>query len=610
MIKKYYKIIISFFSFAILTIIFTYPVIFKMSTGVYGPFYGTDNRGTICELWWLKYAWLNHIQPNFTTMLVYPFGADIATVKGAPLNMFVYKWLTILTNEIFVYNFILLLGFLLSAVFTYYLVYFLTKNRTVSFISGIIFAFCPYHFNKAWEHFGLAQTFWVPLYSLALLKLWKKPVFKNSLLVAVVFSLMLAFDLNYAYIMSVFTLGFIIFILFYKKSSLRFIKMFGLSVFIGSLINFSFIYPIFKTIFFIPKADLDLTTAHVYVRSFHYLFTHSARPLSYLLPSSAHPVFGNFTKSMFGSIFYGRNSIEQTLYLGWIPLILSFIAFRTWKRKRLNAQNLKLDTRYSTTEGSSEYYRRIPNTNTDNNDFMISFFIFTAILGFIFSMPPYINLGLFKVYFPSFFMYKFLPAYRSYARFGILVIFAVSILAGFGLKYILQKIKTPGKRVVFASFITCFILFEFLNIPPFHVTDLSNPPKVYEWVSGQKGDFAIAEYPFGEEGMGEAQMDYDFLFYQRIHQKPLINGASIGSKGYEVRKKIANLKNPATPGILKYLGAKYVIVHLDKYKGYRSAEVIGGAPDFKKQKGLKLIKKFGDAEVYVITAKAVEVKVD
>ena len=230
MIKKYYTIIVSFFSFAILTIIFTYPVIFKMSTGMYGPFYGTDSRGTVWDFWWLKYAWANNLNCQLTSMYAYPFGAKISVISSSPLNISFYKWLTILTNEIFTYNFILLLGFLLSAVFTYYLVYFLTKNRTVSFISGMIFAFCPYHFNKAWEHFGLAQTFWIPLYSLALLKLWKKPVFKNSLLAAIVFSLMLAFELSYAYIMSVFTLGFIIFVLFYKKSSLRFVKMFGLAI--------------------------------------------------------------------------------------------------------------------------------------------------------------------------------------------------------------------------------------------------------------------------------------------------------------------------------------------------------------------------------------------
>jgi len=589
-IKKYYKSIITFFSFTIITIISTYPVIFKMSTGVYGPLYGTDNRGTIWDLWWLKYAWSNNIQPNFTLMYAYPFGADIATVKGAPLGMFASKWLTILTDEIFVYNFSLLLGFLLSAIFTYYLVYFLTKNRTVSFISGIIFAFCPYHFNKAWEHFGLAQTFWVPLYSLTLLKLWKKPVLKNSFLVAIVFSLMLAFELNYTYIMSIFTIGFIIFILFCKKSSLKFVKMFGLAIFIGSLINISFIYPIFKTIFFGSKADL--ATANVYVRSFHYLFTHSARPLSYLLPASVHPIFGNFTKSMFGSILYGRNSIEQTLFLGWIPLILAFTAYRRWKKRR----KLRRTTNYK--------------LNDSNDDFMISFFIFATILGFAFSMPPYINLGLFKVYFPSFFMYKIFSAYRAYARFGILVMLGVSVLAGFGLKHILGKIKTPAKRFVFTSFILCFVLFEFLNIPPFHVTDLSNPPGAYKWISKQEGKFAIAEYPLGEGGTGEAQMEYDYIFYQRIHQRPLINGASIGTKGYKIKEKIIDLKSPTTAGILRYLGAKYVIVHLDKYKGYKFAEVIGEAPDFTRQKGLKLIKKFDNTEIYEIIAEPIEFRIE
>lgn len=605
-LKKYKKEFSISLAFIFLILIFTHPVIFKMSTVVYGKVFGTDNRGTIWGFWWLKYAWSNNLPVNFTNMYAYPFGSVMATVNNSSLSLFAYKWLTILTDEIFTYNFILLLGFLLSGIATYFLTYKFTKNKIASAISGLIFTFCPYHFNKAWEHFGLAQTFWVPLYLLALFNLWERPKLKNSIWLAVVFSLMLSFEFNYTYIMSVFTLGFIIFVIFYQwrqklklvfrknpKSNnkddrhfLNFFKMFTASGLVCIIINLRFIYPIFKTIFFTPKADLNLATANVYVRSFNYLFTHSARPLSYLLPSSAHPVFGNFTKSMFGSMLYGRNSIEQTLYLGWIPLILCFIAFRAWKRKRINKKS------------------------NNKDDFIIGLLLFSGVLGFLFSLPPYINLLFFKIYLPSFFMYKILPMYRAYARFGVLVMLAVSILSGFGFKYIFDKIKLSKVKILFTTLIIGLVLFEFTSIPPLRVTDISNPPKVYEWLAKQEGDFVIAEYPMAEEGMGEAQMDYDFIFYQRIHQKPLINGASIGSKGYKIREMIARLDKSSTPGILKYLGTDYIVVHLDKYKTTKAADIKGQVPNFSRQSGLKLIKDFGDVQVYGITAKAIEPNVE
>lgn len=598
-LKSYYQEILIFSGFILLTLIATYPIIFRIHTSVYGPLYGTDCEGTLWGLWWLKYAWLNHAPPNFISIIVYPFGADFSKILILGC-FFLFKWAVILTNEIFVYNSSLLFSFFISAVTMYYLVYQFTKNRVASVVSGIIFAFCPYHFNRTWEHFLLAQIQWIPLYSLTLLNLWRKPRFKNALFTTLAFTLVITFDPSYTYIMSIFTLGFMIFTAIYRwrdklgsvnrqlrELSLQVIKMTMIALFFTMILNLLIFYPTLKIMLIVPKTETIVALG--YVRPFSYLFTHSARPLSYLLPASAHPIFGKFTKSMFGTIFYGRGSIEQTLYLGWVPIILAFIAFGRWRRTR----KLKIE---------------------DKDDFIIGFFIFSAIVGFLFSMPPYFNLGIFKIYFPSFFMYKLLPMFRAYARFGVLVMLCVSVLAGFGLKYVLEKFKTPKKRFIFTTLITCLVLFEFTNIPPFHVTDIGKPPLVYQWLKEQKGDFAIVEYPLGETvGPGEANMPNDYLFYQRVHQKKLINGAQIGTYAYKVKQKINKIMAPETPGILRWLGAKYVVVHLDRYKTAADSEamdILGETPDLSKQRGLKLVKKFGDVEVYEVMAQPIEPKVD
>lgn len=589
-IKLYYQEILIFLAFIFITLIATYPVIFKINNSIYGPLYGTDNLATLWHLWWPKYAWLHHLSAKFIPISASPFGVDFSKIPLSLGCAFFFRWSVILANEIFVFNFVLLLSFFISAVIMYYLVYRFTKNRVASAVSGIIFAFCPYHFNRAWEHFLLAQIQWLPLYALMLLNLWKKPVLKNALFAALAFALVIVFDFSYAYIMSVFTLGFLVFVFLYRwrdkikcqvqKSTWRVVKMTVMAMLLAMLIHFPTLYSIFKTILFVPKTEAIAIQG--YVRPFHYLFTHSARPLSYLLPASAHPIFGNFTKSMFGSIFYGRGSIEQTLYLGWVPIILAFIAFRRWRRTR----KLKIE---------------------DKDDFIIGFFIFSAIAGFLFSMPPYFNLGIFKIYFPSFFMYKILPMFRAYARFGVLVMLCVSVLAGFGLKYILERIRTTKKRFAFTALVSCLILFEFTNIPPFHVTDISKPPLVYQWIKEQKGDFAIVEYPLGESvGPGESAIPNDYLFYQRVHQKKMINGAQIGTYAYKVKQKISKIMAPQIPGILSWLGARYVIVHLDRYKTSEdldAMEVLGEVPDLSKQKGLKFVKRFNSVEVYEVIAK-------
>jgi len=608
-IKLYYQEILTFLFYIFVTLIATYPVIFNMNKFVYGPLYGTDNESVIWGFWRFKYVWLKHIaEADFTTMIGYPFGTDLHFGDCAPISIFLSKWFTILTNEVFTFNIIILLSFFLSAVFMYYLVYQFTKNKVAGLISGIVFAFSPYHFIKTWEHLSLLQIQWIPLYVWGLLNLYKKPILKNVLLTSLAFGIIIIFDYTYAYIMSIFTLGFIIFILLYQLKNMIDIenvalikkvwKVLGMTVAavaLGLLFNSPALYRIFKTMLFYPKTDVAI--ANLYIRPLRYLFTQSARPLSYLLPSVEHPIFGRLTKSMLGSIFYGRGSIEQTLYLGWTPLIFAFIAFKVWNKKRKNKQLAV----------NSEQL-------TEKDNFYIGFFIFSAILAFLFSLPPYFNLWIFKIYFPSFFMYKILPMFRAYARFGILVMLCVSVLAGFGLKYILERIRSQKNKFAFSTFIIFLVLFEFTNIPPFHATDISKPPSVYQWLKGQRGDFAIAEYPLGESmQLSESAVHLDYIFYQRIHQKKLINGAQIGTYAYKIKEKINKIMDAQTPGILKWLGAKYVVIHLDRYKTAEDSDamdIIGEAPDLSKQKGLKLVKKFNDVEVYEVVALPIEPKVD
>ena len=296
--------------FILLTALVTFPTACKMNSNIYGPFFGTDNRSVIWNFWRLKYNWENNLPSQLRSTIAYPFGVDYSLKPKFPISDFIFKWSTILTNEIFAFNFMLLVSFVLSGFFAYLLAFRITKNRVAAFISGLIFAFCPYHVNKAWEHFSLSQTQWIPLYALALLNLKDKPNFRNSVFVALAFSLIVGFDFSYAYIISTFTLGFIAFILLYQwkyklglkkdlsgtiveKNNFKIIAMTGLALIIAALINFPILFPIFKNIFFTPKTDL--VVSDIYVRSFKYLFSHSARPLSYLLPASSHPVFGKFT---------------------------------------------------------------------------------------------------------------------------------------------------------------------------------------------------------------------------------------------------------------------------------------------------------------------------
>ncbi len=654
--------IIIFSFFILLSLVVTYPLILKISFHIYGVL--GDSSAAIWRIWWNKYALLNGISSSFCPLIAVPFGVDFSKMPCSPLIDYLTLLLALPFNEIFAYNFYILVSFPLSAITMYYLVRHFTKDKSASAVAGIIYGFCPYHFAHAWQHITLSDIQWMPLYVLTLFKLDEARTYKRAILCGLAFSLVTLSNHYCGYFMVVFT---VVFILWkgwqgwqaikgknkeqvsrweseqvskkhraeaIQQSSSQAIKTdrrtdgetgrrgdrspitdhqspfkTGGVVLIAIIIAISVILPFnysaLRTFVIISKTTSVSELG--YVRPLEDLFMYSARPLGYLLPSIDHPILGRYTEKTVETPFYGGHPIEQTLYLGWVGVILSFVAIRQWRRKN-REQVRKWESGQVSREQRLSGYQVIRLSGKGKNRSLItdyrsrravSFFLFAGIVALLFSFEPYLELGNFRIFFPSYFMYKIIPMVRIIARFGIVVLLSVSVLAGIGLTSVLRRMSTPMKKGIFTSLIILLIFFEFTNIPPFHTTDVSTTPPVYKWLSEQPGDFIIAEYPL--------ETDSRYLFYQRIHQKRLINGALPGSQADRIHKRVINILDPETPGILRHLGAKYVIFHPEEYLKSEGIEIIGELPDFSQQKGLKLVRTFDDAQVYAITAEPISV---
>ena len=610
-----------------LTLIFTFPLIFRLNTAIPG-FYSTDEPyGTLWSFWWFQYSHSHHINAYFCPVMASPFGLDLTLAPTYPVADSINKLLSVYLGEIAAYNLDILISFVLAAIFMYLLVYKLTSNKLASFFSAIIFSFCPYHVARAWQHPGLAQIQWFLLYILSLCNLRERATKKNIILCAAGFSLIALFNYYYAYFAFIVMLTFAVFVfatdkkiafgdnlnvrfsvvrkvlytfLHHKKGSLKTIRAIFISLAGSFLLLSPIILPIIKKALFVPKTK-DLV-AGGYLRNFLDLFEQSAKPLSYFLPATVHPVFGKFTENFVGTRFYGMSLTEHTLYLGWVPLLLALYAFNIWrKNKKLRFTN---------------YGLRI----TEHDNFYIGFFIFLAIVAWFFSQPPWWQIGPLKIYMPSFFMYKILPMFRAYCRFGVIVMLAVSVLAGFGIKFILGRFKNQKIRIVVTSLFCGLVLFEFWNWPPYKVIDVSSVPAVYYWLKRQPGTFIIAEYPLDADSPNEM-----YRFYQTVHEKKIINGTIPGTYANKVAQVIRKLSQPQTTGILKWMGVEYVLVHR---QGYTSTGLVDDSEELNKipvKPGLKLIKSFssqecrrkdimcvqksGPIDVYEVTASPIEPEV-
>jgi hypothetical protein len=565
--------ILIFLFFIFLTLLATYPLVFRMRSGIYG--YPGDSFTTLWKFWWLKHSiWQRHISPFFCSYQAAPFGVNLKALPQIGFHFYFVPGVLFFFNEILTYNIILLLGFFLSAVTMYFLVYHFTRDKVSSMVSGIIYAFCPFHSLHAMHHLSLASTQWMPLYLLTLFKLSEVRNFRNIFFCALAFSLVVFFDYYYGYLMAIATIVFLFFQLggalrkkvpmgeIIKNSRIIFITLVIVLIFI-----LPFTYNAAKAFLLTPKHAVSTEVG--YVRPFHDLFSYSARLFDYLLPSGTNPLLGKHRPDPLLS----PHALERTLYLGWVGIFLSIIAFRTWRRKS----------------------RRRQLKETPGAQGGVSFFCLLALVGFLFSLAPYLRLGNYKIFFPSYFMYKLVPMFRVYARFGVLIILSVSVLAGIGLCQLLAKMKSTKGKGILVSFIILLILLEFNHSPPFHNTDLSHIPEVYRWLAQREGDFIIAEYPLESyQGSG-----YYFL-WQRIHKKRMVNGALPGTKAYQTTEKLVNLSCPETVKVLKDLEVKCLILHPERYLESDEVEVLGGLPALEENPDLKLVRTFPGGRVYVI----------
>ena len=567
--------------FILLTLVFTFPLVFNLRSQIYD--YKGDLLETLWYVWWAKYAWQYDLSSQFVPIIAVPFGIDLSQdiAKNISLSFANYPllMLTVLTDEIFAYNFIMLLTFPLAGMAMYLLTYYFTKSRWGSFFAGLAFSFCPYHFAHA-SHITLANIQWMPLFVLFLFKMHNERTYLSATLCGLFFALTLLSDTYYGFFMLVLAGTFVIFKLFrrliHKRANFvphtgffKNLSLIVIAVFVAVLIWFPYIFPILRSYLFENGAGLSLQK---YIRDISQLYIYSTKMFDYILPATNQPVFGSITQKFVGSIFYGESVQEHSLYLGLVTIFLAFFGYRFWQdRKKMQVQDVA-------------ERRRL--------DFSIKFFASLAIVAFLFSLSPtFMILGR-HIKMPSYYVFQVLPFFRAIARFGIIVILALCVLAGFGFKFLIERLNNPLKKTTVKYSLIFLLVFEFMNIPPFRTTDIGNVPEVYLWLKDQNEKSIVIEYPLGN--------DVEYIFYQRVHKKRLVNGALPKTEAYSIAEKIKDITKPGTTDILRKLDVEFVILHLDSddYQQSEQLVIMKELDNFDKKYGLVLIKEFNGTKVF------------
>lgn len=471
----------------------TFPLILDFKT----HFFTDEGDGLmgVWNLWWVDHAVSHPAQyASFwhTDMLHQPYGITLLGHTLSPFNGLLASFLTRFMPLLEAHNLIVIFSFVASGVTAYWLAYYFCESVPGSLGAGWLFTFSAYHFTHVDGHLNLIALEWIPLFALCFSILMNKPTAWAAVGAAV--SLWLVLLSDYYYLFYCILLGGLILlwrmvrtgsIFFYLKN--EYAAPFGIFVFLSLVFLVPVVFP------------LILASARDPFLGGHDPLEFSLDLYSVFLPGERWR-FGGWTRSFWAtlpgdpaeiSVFPGGSLLLFAVYL-----LLFRRSFEDRTRALINA--------------------------------WLAYLLFFLVL----ALGPVLQIGGTVTGIPM--PYRLLEMVVPFvelsgvpARMIIMAVLAGSVLAGIAIHELLDAGKVGS---AFVMLIIPLMVFESLPAP-LPVTSVETPAYV---------NF-LADLPDDEIVLDlAAPNQYLHMFYQTIHEKPLVFGytARIPSSLFKQEKGI------------------------------------------------------------------------
>lgn len=529
--------------FIVMAIIMTWPLAQKMGDSIAGRI--GDNIYFIWMVGWFRKALFElHVNPFDVWFLNYPEGWSMAYTEIAAIMVMIGIGFSYLGGITFGYNAAMLFSFAAAGVTMYIWIRHLTKSRGAALVSGMIFAFIPYHTaHFLIGHLNLSGIQWFPLYFMGLWEVLSKSYQENGLkiqykwvLLAGISLGLIALTSTYYIFMTLFitALLVLVYILFINKKAFRekyfWINLIAVGIVSLPLVLFA-IYPYFSLLGQGGLPDRNIWITRRY----------SASPTDFILPSTDHFLWGQWV----GDHFNREMWVEGTLYIGVVTLVLAGFALirnPAFKMDRLRRFLLwGIGISIILAMGTDLHWLSEP--------------VEIALPAFLADLIGRPDL---PIPLPGYFLFKYFPFYaklRSLMRFGIFALLFFGVLAGFGAARIISCQKQT-KRWLTAAFLTLLVFLDFYPglFPEF--AEIKARPVDY-YLAEQLDRGPLVQLPF------EKAEDQENTYYTLIHNKPYIGGffnAFPPTQYTRIMPILQGFPDEASLALLNQFEVKYILV--------------------------------------------------
>jgi hypothetical protein len=508
----------------VLAFINTYPLITKFTSAA--RLDSTDGRWSVWVVSWVAHALTTNPLDVYRANIFYPHDNALAfseanLVAGA---LGIPAWL-LTRNPMTTHNSVFVLSFVLSFVGTYYLVRYLVEDRRAAAIAGVLYAYCPYVFGH-FPHIQLLMIGGLPVCLLAFHRYVDLATTARAVTLGLTLWLMgLACAYYGLFAGGMVALGSITLAIAERRV---FDWGYWRGITIAAVLCVGLTIP-----FFLPYRDVLEGVG--FSRTLTEAYRYSANMQAWLASAAwAHrwwlPAIPGFTEVLFPGI-----------------VTIVFGAAGVW---------IGLRRKPSAAAPPAEGFRGIPETPPRMHRGVVAFYVLAAAVAFWTTLGP--SAGLYTV------LYDTLPVFsmlRAPARTGVVVTLCLVVLAAIAISALLTRQRRPG-RVAVALFALAFAdLFR----APVRMQDRDPlPPAQYMLANLPVGP--VAEFPFWYE-----RLDYHrhafYMLNSTVHWQPMVNGYSdvIPQDFRDNARPLSSFPDPASFEILKRIGARYALFHLDSY---------------------------------------------
>jgi hypothetical protein len=556
-------------TYAAIAAVVTWPLARRLGSAVIGD-PSSDMGGTVGWLWTLGQEGGYHVFGTTERVLT---GAPLGWTQGNALNL---QWLlsyypaffaSRVWDEVVAYNLTILTGLALSSVAMYALARRLGCSPLVAGWAGLVYLLFPWHIWRVnVGHASLVHLEVLPILVIALDAWVRRPSIRRSALVGLATC---ACWLASGYWGAMAVVGAVAFALTASAVRARAdgfrraaggLGVLSLGVLLGTIAIGLLSLP--------GRADGGIAIP----RTVEDLSIYGARLPEFLVPAAGNPILGGATES-FRPGQHGSHAAETTLFLGWLTVALAAV-WLVFVLLRRHAVDLH---RVATTAG----------------------LVGALVAGLAFAAPSPIGIGGGRLFTwtPSWFLFQVLPEVRVPSRFLALVSTVVIALAALGLQLARNRLarRSPDTRgeILGIAVVALAVLVSVAELWPDvgAETRADRLPAVYAAV-GRGPAGVLAEYPMDEAS--------DYRFWQRLHRRPLLNGAGVGSDAADVARRLVDPSAPGTAAALSLLGVSVIATRADALD---FEEGVPDVPDASWGPGYGLLDRFSDgASVWRVTA--------